>query len=366
MPLVYLEDGYLFGLLVWLALLPTGLVLLLKMRRRFRAQPRRVAVVHGLLSLWLLCLVLTGGELYFALVYDETDSFNMTKVSQKWFRKHIEPQQQALTFANGQGIVYRDDQPFRRPTAEEHHVCFIGDSFTFGHGIPSVADRFSNRVRSILDKDQPNKYLVSNLARAGVDLHWVEVALQQLFSADYRIDTVVYVICLNDIETFHPQHAEFYTRLGAQGPQFFLFRESYLLNLLYFRLRQFTVPAVRDYYGFLADYYRGPPWDRMQAKLDAVRSLCQDHNSELRIVVFPFLHNLGPDYQFLEAHRKIIEYGRKREVPVLDLEPVLSPHVAEGLRVNRFDAHPNERAHALAAQAIVKDLIPAPSPPPGP
>jgi len=362
MSLLYLDDGYLIGLLVWLAMLPSALVLLLKLRRRVRTRPKPLLVIHGLLSLWLLCLLLTGGELYFALVYDETDSFNMTKVSQKWFRKHVEPQQKAVTFSNGQGIAYRDDQTFGQPAEGEHHICFVGDSFTFGHGIPRVQDRFSNRVRAGLDRDHPGQYRVSNLARAGVDLHWVEVALQQLFQAEYRIDTVIYVICLNDIETFHPQHAEFYNKLGAHGPQAFLFRESYLLNLLYFRLRQFTVPAVRDYYAFLDSYYQGPPWDRMQVKLDSVRELCRENGAELKIVVFPFLHNLGPDYSFRAAHRKITDYCQQRGIPVLDLEPVLTPHVGDGLRVNRFDAHPNERAHQLAAEALLRNLIPGGSP----
>jgi hypothetical protein len=42
---------------------------------------------------------------------------------------------------------------------------------------------------------------------------------------------------------------------------------------------------------------------------------------------------------------------------VLDLWPVLKPHLGEGLTVNRFDAHPNERAHALAAEAIERELL---------
>ncbi|MCH8828661.1 MAG: hypothetical protein IID45_03685, partial [Planctomycetes bacterium] len=70
--------------------------------------------------------------------------------------------------------------------------------------------------------------------------------------------------------------------------------------------------------------------------------------------VFPFLHHLGEDYEFRAAHRKIVAFCAGTEIPVLDLDPVLSPHVSDGLRVNRFDAHPNERAHELAANAILK------------
>jgi hypothetical protein len=48
-------------------------------------------------------------------------------------------------------------------------------------------------------------------------------------------------------------------------------------------------------------------------------------------------------------------------VPVLDLRPVLESHAGEGLTVNRFDAHPNERAHALAAAAIERELLDDPA-----
>ena len=74
-------------------------------------------------------------------------------------------------------------------------------------------------------------------------------------------------------------------------------------------------------------------------------------------MVFPFMHNLGPDYDFHHAHTKLVKYCREAKIPVLDLEPVLAPHVEEGLTVSRFDAHPNERAHELAAEAILGLLL---------
>ena len=42
---------------------------------------------------------------------------------------------------------------------------------------------------------------------------------------------------------------------------------------------------------------------------------------------------------------------------MLDLQPIFSEHTGEKLEVSRFDAHPNERAHAIAAEAIEKDLF---------
>jgi hypothetical protein len=57
------------------------------------------------------------------------------------------------------------------------------------------------------------------------------------------------------------------------------------------------------------------------------------------------------------VHAKVVAFCKSEQVPVLDLDPVLTPHVDEGLTVNRFDAHPNERAHALAAEAIRNELL---------
>ena len=95
----------------------------------------------------------------------------------------------------------------------------------------------------------------------------------------------------------------------------------------------------------------------MRRKLDELREFCKERRIDLRVAIFPFLHNLGPDYPFDAAHERIADFCRQTGVPCLDLKPVLLPHIAEGLTVNRFDAHPNERAHALAAAAIEKDLL---------
>ena len=118
-----------------------------------------------------------------------------------------------------------------------------------------------------------------------------------------------------------------------------------------------AVPDVKNYYSFVKEYYAGEPWLRMQLKLDAIHQLCRDNDIELRIVVFPFMHNLGPDYDFHHVHTQFVTYCQEAKISVLDLEPVLAPHVDEGLTVSMFDAHPNERAHELAAEAIRKSLL---------
>src|SRR5262245_55143915 len=159
-----LPFDYLLGMAVWLLLLAAGLVALLKARRRLAARKaRRLRWANLGLSLWMLLAVLTVVELYFAVIYDQSDSFNTTNVSQHWFDRHVVPERKALRFADGRGTLYRDDREF--PEALEpgqRHICFLGDSFTFGHGVKRARDRFSNRIRASLDAQHPGRFVVSN------------------------------------------------------------------------------------------------------------------------------------------------------------------------------------------------------------
>lgn len=357
MTLVHLSDGYLLGMAGWLVAGAICFWWLLSLRRRWKGRTKRLRFVHAGLTLWMTCALLTAVELYFATVYDQTDSFNISNVSRKWFFLHVRQDERALLLENGRGTRYRDNEPFpEKLDPEQHHICFVGDSFTFGHGVPDVDDRFSNRVRSRLDRREPGRFVVSNLAMPGKDVKWVDRVHKELARNQRRVDTFVYVVCLNDIEALHADHDKFYGRINAKQSDFFLFRDTYFFNLLYLRARLFTVPEVKDYYSFVSEFYTGEPWRKMRAILDGLNARCKEHGTEFRIVIFPFLHNLQSGYRFEEAHRVLSTYCENANIPVLDLAPVLKPHAAEGLSVNRFDDHPNERAHQLAAEAILEWL----------
>ncbi len=356
--LLYLSDGYLWGMVFWLIAGGVGFWSLLRLRGQWRRQPKRLKWVNAGLSAWMALALLTTIELYFALVYDASDSFNMTNVSKKWFKLHVEPQQLALQLTDKEGVVFRDDRDYpKQIAADQRHLVFFGDSFTFGQGVPDVRNRFTNRVRATLEPGSNGKVVVSSLAQAGTDLHWTARLIELLLENGHRVDTAVYVLCLNDIETFHKRHETYYQDLSKYEPKFFLFRDTYFFNWIYFRVRQATLPDVRGYFSFVQEYYGGEPWEKMSQKLGSVQQLCQAHGTDFRVAVFPFLHNLGPEYPFREAHRKIVEHCRSRNIPVLDLEPDLTPFASQGLTANRFDAHPNELAHRIAADAMLKNLL---------
>ncbi len=340
---------YLFGMGSWLLMLALGLIVCANRYRNWKGQPKKVRWVKWSLALWSTLAMLTGVELFYALFYDQTDSFSMTNVSRRWNELHV--------VQNPQG--YRDKHPFTRRAAEgKKRIIFLGDSFTFGHGVTNVADRFTDRIAASLNRVHPDRFEVANLGTPGHGTpEAVKILRDEILAKDYHVDALIYTICLNDIESFHYEKSRRDARRGSRKPSFFLFRDTYFFNLMYFRSQQFVQPEVRDYFSYLQDYYTGEPWQHMQLALDEFLGLAKEHQIDTRIVIFPFLHNLGKDYPFKESHQKLTDFFRSRGVRVLDLEPVLAVHASENLTVNRFDAHPNPRAHQLAAEAIQTDLL---------
>jgi hypothetical protein len=85
------------------------------------------------------------GEVYFRVYFDSTDSFASSMVHQLWMNKNWRE--------NSTG--FRDDRNYQmRTRAGAKRAVIIGDSFTAGHGIANVQDRFGNLIRTRLPEHE--------------------------------------------------------------------------------------------------------------------------------------------------------------------------------------------------------------------
>src|ERR1043166_10236465 len=98
----------------------------------------RLAAGNALVFCFLCSLGFLGGEIYYRFIYDTTDSFNYTKVSRRWQARHYQK--------NAQTVRDNVNYQLRIPPVKRR-ITFIGDSFTAGHGVKNVEDRFANRNR---------------------------------------------------------------------------------------------------------------------------------------------------------------------------------------------------------------------------
>jgi len=124
--------------------------------------------------------------------------------------------------------------------------------------------------------------------------------------------------------------------------------------------REKSVSKLRDYVDRVnraislsgKDGYRGQLWERQKARLAQYCELIQSHEGRLSVVTFPFLHALRKDYKYEFAHSELDRFWHDLKVPHLDLLPVFRELPPQRVTLNSLDPHPNEYAHAVAAEAI--------------
>lgn len=364
MPLFWCDLEYL------IAMAAAGFILLMLLRimLRRRQRQRRTAVGSDATSVaaksstafklsmtcWLILACLYSLELTFGAFVEFTDAFSATNVSHRWFDRYIEPYRNELNFRD-----LREFPKGQQPGFTD--VYFFGDSFTIGQGIEKIDDLFVNRTEQLLDQRHAEGDLpvrTFNAADFGWEVSYIQGILAGLITKkELRPDIVVYVYMLNDIEGYDPRTEEAIRGIQKTQAKSWMWTQTYFFNWLYFRWQQSQANRTVDYFPHLADSYREKPWQGVRFKLSEMKSNCDEVGADFRMVFFPFLHNLGPDYEFKHAHQQLAEFCETNGIRYLDLEPVLTPHAGEGLMVNRFDNHPNERCHEIVAEAISNQLL---------
>ncbi|MEZ6123261.1 MAG: hypothetical protein R3C49_08825 [Planctomycetaceae bacterium] len=360
MALFWCSPTYLVTMAAIGAALGWSLKRLLKHRQRFRRQKdadgtaRRQPFWMGpALAVWALMTVLYLLELGFAAFVDTTDAFNATLVSARWFQRHVDPHRNSEGFRDARSV------PGGR-SRQATRVFFVGDSFTIAQGVNNMQDRFTERTEVLVNqRAQPDSLPVHvhNFGEFGWEVSVIEAMVQAMLDNGCQPHIIVYVYMLNDIEGYDPRTEEAIQQIQQSRTPWFLSGHSYFVNWLQFLWQQKQAQRTVDYFPHLADSYREAPWTGVTRSLELMQQSCEQHDVELRMVFFPFLHNLGPDYPFRHAHQQLAEFCIQHNIRFLDLEPLLSQHADESLVIHRYDNHPNERCHALVATAIANELL---------
>lgn len=335
---------------VWIALAAT-LYLFVRGRPWQSKRPRLRSIAPLLLFSWTTCFLAAAAETGFALAYDTTDSFGLTKIHQRWYRRHVKRN----------NWKHRDNKDYfanRKPTVKR--LTILGDSFAFGHGVADISQRLGEQWAKIRAKEgrADENWEVYNVADPGADTLFQIKTLKELSDRGFQTDEFLLVYNLNDIEGLVPElDAEIMGSIICPQPAPWNWpcHHLYLPNFLYYRYLQYSRPEVRDYFGWLKTAYRGNAWTEQKERLKLIADWCRKRKIGLRVAVFPFLHNLN-DYAFESAHAEIALFWQSIGVPTVDLLGVMKQHKSERLIVGRYDAHPNERAHRLAARAIFDSL----------
>lgn len=335
---------------IWIALAAAAVAYLRRSRRR-GAKPARGRLVLGnaLVGLALLWTAVLAGETYLRYVHDETDAFSMTLTTRSWHARHLR--------LNSLGFREREFGDAKRPGVVR--VGCLGDSFTMAQGVPDAADAWPQRIGAALEAREPGRYEVLNLGISGVTTG-MQIGVLQHFLPRAGFDRIVLGYCLNDTDDLLPPDrwfdADDEPRAPWIGPT-----TSFVADFLWFRLVNSRHPKVVAYFDSQKEAYADPRiFAQQEARFREMAALCRAAGVRLDVAVFPCYPALDHDpYDFAEAHDRTIRAFRALGVETVDLRACYAGIPARELVCNRFDSHPNARAHAIAADEILARLFPA-------
>lgn len=243
----------------------------------------------------------------------------------------------------------RDREFPREKPAGVYRIVWLGDSTTFGWGVP-LAGTAPKILERELNASGRGRFEVLN---AGVGNYGTVQEVEHYLTIDraFHPDLVILEYFINDAEPV--------PRERTVG----LFGHSYLVA---FALARFDGalrlaglrPGWRDYYASL--YREGSPG--LQAAEQALGRLAEvtaQDGTGLLVAVLPELHQIEGAYPFASEHRKIEDYLASRQVRTIDLVACLRGHGPEtSLWITPADTHPNVKANTLIAGCVGAAIAP--------
>ena len=336
--------GYPADYIIWVLLFASLVIhtwCFFKYFARKRRTPWRLMWGNALIFLCLLGFLALSAETYLRFMYVQTESFGITLPARKWFALY--------TDLNSLGC--RDVEWTRSKPPGVRRIACVGDSFVYGWGVEDPHARFTGCLQARFDQRQAHTVEVMNVAKPGWDTGQQIQPVKDMIEY-YDVDEILLGYVANDIEKILPV-ADDFDPTEPPMCQFFNTDSSCLVEYLYYRLVVPRLPTVHGYQDWLGAGYASPElWREQQHRLDEIIEQCRTHEVTLRVVLLPFLRTGGQKFDLATVHAQVREYLLTQDVPVLDLLPLLEGHSPAELVVNSADAHPNERAHALFANAI--------------
>jgi hypothetical protein len=236
-------------------------------------------------------------------------------------------------------------------------IIVLGDSFTFA-GKVHFDDNFALRLQRMLNLNQ-------NQPRVEV-LNWgvpgfstmQEEQLMKTAVLEYQPDLVLLEITLNDaeIQPYHVTHSSaIERRKDFQNTWLARHWKTYALLLD----RYFNTIQNREYLQYHLNLFQNPEtWNPFSGAIDKISEMSEHHHVPVLAFIFPMLSAaIDEHYLFAPVHEKIMAKLSSTAIIPLDLKPFFTNIPPERLQaIPGEDAHPNEIAHRIAADAIYASL----------
>lgn len=318
--------------------------------RRSASQRLKRAVVAASAALLTLIGVFTLAEAYIRFVYDASDSLGFLSIAHKWQARHVS--------LNGSYLRDREFNPQKRPG--ELRVAVIGDSIGFGWGINDPNNRFGNRLEQLL-RSAGKDATVYNLGRYGFGTSDEINIFHDHAYLDF--DLVVWQYFLNDMFSANDNPnptivGQAKDRLKPQGALAWATQVSVLAQFIYWHLTIGYDETFKELnYAYLAGYDDSNLLARHKQQIATFLGELKTKNVPVIVVIFPFLNHPQLQAKAAPYEQQVSEWFEQSGADsVIRLSTALESIPNNRLVVGRFDNHPNEIVHQLAAEQLFQKI----------
>jgi len=241
-------------------------------------------------------------------------------------------------------------------------IIFLGDSFTFGVGLP-IEQTFPYILeKKLQEKHAKDNWEVLNLGVIGFNTKW-EIEFLETKGLKYSPDIVILMYYLNDPDS--PIENVSFARWGNElalevqhllenklSGQEKLEVEEFLnqqncyekIQKLYNETSNFDVHFILHYIPLL--------WNPVVESLGRLHNLSQQYNFTVVIGIIPNADWEWVPYRYVKLHEFIRDEMKKHDFYVLDLYPILTQFPKEDIRLSKSDGHFSYFANIIAADAL--------------
>lgn len=255
-------------------------------------------------------------------------------------------------------VTRRPKTPVAKKPGEKR-IAFVGDSFTFGEGVP-WGDAFPQQINKYLEiYGNPAHWEALNFGHEGA-------GFPELYNVDFkdairsRPNRIVYVWFSNDIPKDRrkfPDSQNMYDLINERdliasqrsGPALFVLIKYLTVKS---RITRETIEEIRN-----VNSAKNP--EGVREFLKYVRAMKMDARSagaEFSVAIFPVIVGDADRYPFRRENAYVSDLLKKEHIPVIDLTSDVLAVPAKDLWVHPINHHPNFTAHRLAARALMRHL----------
>jgi len=293
-----------------------------------------------LFSLFVIFILL---EAIFMFI-PRSHSADYTLASKLWYARYWKP-------INSLG--FRDQEPDNNNPV----ILFVGDSFTAGHGLKSVNDRFSNMVGEELN-NKKQKYTIINIGKPNLDSRGeYETMINFLYLTRIKPQKIILQYCGNDIEGVAESNGLIFS--GFRPPEdmnkllIFIGSGSYFFNYIYFLFPREYLGL--SYIAYLTNAYKNDKvLSEHKNELRLFVAYARRNSIQLIVVVFPFLADIEMSNSMYV--NEIVVFFKANQVNVINISELAKKMPVEERIVNKNDTHASKKLNRIIAQEILNKL----------